>query len=98
MPKDALSEAQAAEVDTARRAERLQRARDAWAAWSAWWKRRARELAVAAKISAAAAGIVGSWKVILLMRARNIGRAEMQSGGSERMAADRVDKPPQGGK
>jgi len=94
MPRDPLYQAQAEEVDTAKRAERLQRARDAWAAWVAWWKRRARELAVAAKVSAAVAAIAGSWKAIGLMRARDVGPAQAQVGGSERMATDRVDELP----
>jgi hypothetical protein len=94
VPKDSLYDAAAQEVDTARRAERLQRARDAWDAWVAWWKRRARELAVAAKVSAALAAIAGSWKAIGLLRARDVGRPEDQANGVQTVATGFVDKRP----
>lgn len=94
MPRDKLHAAQAEEVDTSRRAERLQRNRDRWERWVAFWKRRAKELAVAAKVSAAVAAILASLKAAVLMRARDVGPAEQQVGGSEKMATDRVEHSP----
>jgi hypothetical protein len=94
---DKLRAAQAEEVQTSLRAARLQRTRDRWEAWVAWWKRRAKELAVAAKVSAALAAILGSWKAVALLHARDVGPPEQQSGGSERMATDRVEHSPRTG-
>jgi len=76
-------------VRAARRHARL------WA-WLRKWAKRA-------KLVAEIAGLVGAMcgaaaKAWLLMHARSVGRADVQVGGSERMAADRVDEPPQAGK
>ncbi len=76
-----------------RRRKRWRRVRDAWGAWVSWWKRRARELAVAAKVAASVTAILASIKAVLLMRARDVGRPELPANGVASTAVDRVDKP-----
>lgn len=91
---DALQEATDAMVA---RGKRWRRARDAWGAWVGFWRRRARELTVAAKCAAAAATIAASIKAILLMRSRDVGRPDLPPGNDmATLATDRVEKPTPG--
>ena len=64
-------------------------------AWLRKWAKRAKLVAEIAGLVGAVFGAAA--KAWLLMHARDVGRAVQQTGGSERMAGDRVDKPPTAG-
>lgn len=81
---DALKEAAAAEVHRLRWTTRLR----------AWLRRVKRRVEWWAGTLALVSGIfAAATKAWLLLKARDVGRAEQASGGSERMAVDRVDEP-----
>jgi hypothetical protein len=84
MLRDPLHEATEAEVAAGRRTARIQAALRRW-------KRRAEWAAgTAALVAAIFAAGAKAW---LLLRSRDVGRADERPNGGDRMFVDRVDKP-----
>lgn len=84
MLRDPLHIATAAEVRAGRRAARIQ-------AWLRRWKRRAEWAAgTAALVAAIFAAAAKAW---FLLKARDVGHAELPVANGDRLAVDRVDKP-----
>jgi ribose/xylose/arabinose/galactoside ABC-type transport system permease subunit len=82
---DPLTEAAAAEVAAGRRSANF------WA-WLRKWRRRLKLITEIGGLVALMFGAAA--KAWLLLKARDVGRAELPIGGSERMAVDRGGDPP----